>query len=581
MALGVVDRLLSVNFSGRDALPPRNLALQFNLPVQMSEKRYRPEQNLNALKKEFRSHGDTSFVQLELAIEQLSLLVRYKCSIKKRWAMLELVGAETSALIRHIYMQYRDESGVVESNARKHNLEHLLELLRLLNVGFQQVFSALYQLPEYRYQRQRKSLRSVGMRILELFYVEQRVCALRYQLFPPQRWRDLNQVFFVLWLCGEVDESQSLMIDLPCHLRSAGLEKNKEIPVRPRQLFVLLQLFGLADCCTWPSDFVQVLDSYIKLLEPEIALKPDEGGEVPSSHLLTFSNSGRAPFYHRVAFQGVGCLIDIAALKQQISRDAACLNALTESEALQQVSAPLSVLNQTQRLTFVELLQNRLQPQQRQDSRDLIDDYRDFSIVSGFMNCYKKLPKSCKKPTPKGTVFEITLDEMLDGRSSTLADDSRDIKEGQWYVINDCKGGVLVRAKESRYLVALDVGQLALFSQVIDPGSPPQLGCISRLLRSGQGEIAVTLQKLTSQAENVVLQTASMHQSGEAVPAFLVRAIKGMGWQLLVPSKYTEVLSDNRLFMRRSKRLFSVAVIQVVRRHKDYALLDIQSTSND
>ncbi len=581
MALGVVDRLLSVNFSGRDALPPRDLLLQFNLPVQLSDKHYRPEQNLNTLQKEFRSHADTSFIQLELAIAQLSLLARYKCSIKKRLSMLELVGAETSALIRHIYMQYRDESGIVESNARKHNLEHLLELLRLLNIGFQQVFSALYQLPEYRYQRQRNALRNVGMRILELFYVEQRVCALRYQLFPPQRWRGLNQVFFVLWLCGEVDESLPLMIDLPCHLRSAGLVKDKTAHTRPRQLFILLQLFGLADCYTWPSDFVQVLESYLKLLEPEIVIKPDEGGEIPSSHLLTFSNSGRAPFYHRVSFQGVGCLIDISTLKQKISRDAACLNALTESEALQQVSAPLSVLNQIQRLTFVALLQNRLQPQQRQDSRDLIDGYRDFSIVSGFMNCYKKLPKSCKRPTKKGTVFEITLDEMLDGRSSALTDDRRDIKEGQWYVINDCKGGVLVRAKESRYLAALDVGQLALFSQVVDPDAPPQLGCISRLLRSGQGEIAVTLQKLTSQAENVVLQTASMHKSGEAVPAFLVRAISGMGWQLLVPSKYTDILSENRLFMRRGKRLFSVAVIQVVQRHKDYALLDIQSMGSD
>ena len=348
----------------------------------------------------------------------------------------------------------------------------------------------------------------------------------------------------------------------------------------PRQLFISVQLFGLVDCYTWPSEFVQVLDSYIKLFEPDLEIKPDDGVELQSGHLLTFSNSERPPLYRRTNPQGVGFLIDILALKHQVSHDYACLNSLEENEVLQRVSAPLSVLTQTQRLAFVDMLQNKLQPRQRRDKRVVIEAYRDFTVVSGFMNCYKKLPKGSKNPVTRNSVLSISLDEMLAGRSSVLADDSRDVKHGEWYVINDSKGGVLVRAKETRYLVALGVGQLVLFSPLTDLSTPAQVGYVSRLLRSGQGEISVTIQKLSTQAENVVLQTALMHQSGEAVPAFLIRAAKNMGWQLLVPSKYTEQLSQEGLFMRRGKRLFSVDVIQVVQRHKDYSLLDIQSTGS-
>ena len=105
MGLDVVGRLLNINFSGREALPAREFSLQFNLPAQMKDKRYRPEQNLSALQKELRAYQDSPLSQLELAIAQLQCLVRYECPLKKRLAILELVGGEVSALIRHVYGQ--------------------------------------------------------------------------------------------------------------------------------------------------------------------------------------------------------------------------------------------------------------------------------------------------------------------------------------------------------------------------------------------------------------------------------------------------------------------------------------------
>ena len=578
MQPSLFDKVLNrVCLVGRSELPDRQLALHFDFPAQSKSNQFSPELRLRSLQAELRVHENMPLSQLEFVIEQLTRLTNFKLSTRKRYKILELIGAETASLIRGVYVQYRDELAVAEGEGRKRNLDKLLEAVRLLIVGYLNVFQSLIVLPDYRYRGQRRRVRQVGLRILELIYVEQRICALLYQFFPPQRWRDFNQVFFFLRLYESDTELQPLMICLPSHLRGQDLSKCKGQKMSPKQLYITVQLFGLVDCYTWPSGFVQVLDNYIKLFEPEIPITADAGVELKSGHLLTFFNGDRPPRYRRAGSQGVGSLIDISTLKRKISEDYATLYSLDEEQAILEISPPLSVLEKNQRLVFIEMLQHKLQPRQRRDNREVIDAYRDFTIISGFMNCYKQLTKSVKKTSANKDVLQQSLDDMLAGRSSSLADDSRDVKHGEWFVVNDSKGGVLVRTKETRYLVSMAVGELALFNQLDDPEGPLQLGYISRFVRLGQGDISVTLQKLSSQLESVVLQNAAMHKSGEAVPSFLIRVLRGMDWQLLVPAKYTSQLNSGSLFMRRSGRLFSVEVTQVAQRQQDYTLLDIKS----
>ncbi len=578
----LIDKLVAPMLSSLSAteLPMRELKLIFNLPVQLKDKRYSPERSLRDLQSELRLYKDMPLNQIELAIDQLSKLVVYKCSVRKRFAMLEVVSRELSSLICEIYVQYRDEQKIPESESCKCNLDKLLELIRLLIVGYQQVFDVLYRLSDFRYRGQRKRIQLTGFRILELIYVEQRVCARRYQLFPAQHWKDINQVFFFLWHYEHVDQLQPLIIALPNHLRGNEYAEPKGQKTTPKQLYISMQVFGLVDCYTWPSEYTRVLDSYLKLFEPQLGIKHDGGAELERGHLLTFHNWERAPLYRRAGSTGLGSLIDITSLKRKINQDFSVLHSLNEAEALLQISPPLSVLEHNQRLLFIEVLKYKLQPKQRRDQREIIDAYRDFTITSGFMNCHQKLPKGVKKiPNDEG-VLKLSLGEMLEGRSSILADDSRDVKHGEWFVVNDSKGGVLVRTKETRYLAEMEIGQLALFNSPNEPEGMLQLGYLSRLMRSGQGEINVTLQKIATKAESVAVQTVQMHKSGEAVPAFLIRTIQEASWQLLVPARYVDQLSNSGLFMRRGGRLMSMDVADVSQRHKEFSLLVICSTKS-
>ncbi len=580
MVTRFVDRLLGQVGHRDKRLPERKLRIQFELPKTHNDKQRAPELNVRELQKELRQHKDMPLNQLELAIDQLHRLSKYQCGVRKRAAMLEMVGNELAPLICDTYDQYREEAGVPESEARRRNMDKLIELIRLLCLGQQQLFNEIYLMGDFGYRQYRERLNLSGIRILELLYVEQRVCAQRYQLFGPQRWRDINQVFFVLWLYERVDEPHVMQINLPGALRKAATTKNNQRQrLSAKQLFISIQLFGLADCYTWPNEFVQVLDNYIKLFEPQINITPDGGTELKPGHLLTFYNWERPPLYRRTGSRGSGCLIDITAMKRQIIEDSAILNSLDAEAALLKISPPLSVLENGQRLTFMEMLQYKLQPHQRRDNREVIEAYRDFTIISGFMNCYKKLSAKPEKVDQKAkNVLELSLDEMLAGRSSALADDSRDVKHGEWFVVNDSAGGVLVRTKETKYLVSMEVGDLALFKQVNDPSGPLQLGFISRLMRPGQGEINVTLQKFSDRVECVALQTPQMHKSGQAVPGFLLRSMRG-GWQLLIPAKYSSSLARGSLFVRQGERLFSIEITGVAHRHHDFSILDISSNT--
>ena len=582
MSPNIIDSVLKrVCVVGKNDLPQRQFKLNFDLPVTLTGNAHPPEQRLRELQAELRLHENAPLSQLEFAIEQLSYLANFKLSVRKRFSILELIGLEIASLVRRVYIQYRDEHDLSASEARKRNLDRILEVVRLLIAGYLRVFQSLAELPDYRYRGQRKRLREVGMRVLELIYVEQRICALLYQLFPVQRWRDVNQVFFFLWHYERENEPRPMMICLPSHLRGQGLAKSKGQRMSPKQLYISIQLFGFVDCYTWPIGFVQVLDNYIKLFEPEIAIKPDIGTELESGHLLTFFKGDRPPVYRRTGSQSVASLIDVSTLKRNVSNDFASLHSLDEAQAILEVSPPLSVLDKSQRFTFIEMLKYKLQPHQRRDNREVINAYRGFTIISGFMNCYNQLTKNAKKSSSNKGVLQMSLNDMLAGRASSLADDSRDVKHGEWFVVNDSKGGVLVRTKETRYLVSMAVGELALFNQLNDPAGALQLGYISRLMRLGQGDVSVTLQKLSSRLESVVLQNAAMHKSGEAVPSFLIRALRDANWQLLVPAKYTSQLCPGGVFMRRGERLFSIEVTGIVQRQQDYTLLEIKSSGNE
>lgn len=149
MSPNLIDNVLKrVCVVGKNDLPHRQFTLHFDLPVALTGKSNPPEQRLRDLQAELRVHENTPLSQLEFAIEQLSYLANFKLSVRKRFSILELIGFETADLVRRVYIQYRDEQDISAGEARKRNLDRILEVVRLLIAGYLRIFQSLAELPD-------------------------------------------------------------------------------------------------------------------------------------------------------------------------------------------------------------------------------------------------------------------------------------------------------------------------------------------------------------------------------------------------------------------------------------------------
>lgn len=560
----LLDRL-----SGKGGFKPEH-ALRFDLPLRQKEKRFSPELVPRTLRKVLEQAGSQ---RMDFACDQLKLLVKYQLSSKKRLVLLEILAKDGVEFINGIYSKYRDTPGLAEGRERAAELRRVLEWISLLKSGYQQVFLDEYQQTPERYQRSYSRHLQVGMRILELLFMEQRICALRYQVFSTRSWRDLNQVFCTLFLNGDVFQPQKLLSVFTNSGDSANKAAGK---MSASQLYVSMQLFGLADCYTWPSSFVRVLDRYIALHAKDAPIKSDPGNELGSGHLLTFFNWNRPALFRREQRHAVAVQIDISALKREINNDHATLSTLEEEQSLHHVSAPLVALSSYQRVAFIELLRNKLRPYHRKEERQIVNAYRDFSIAVGFMNCHKRISKPESEAQQRETVLNTSLNEMLEGSATHLVDDRRDLKKSDWLVVNESRGGIQLYTKENPYLCSLNIGQMVLFSQAGRTNTTPQLGRVLRLMRTGNGDISVTLQKLQGELEALLLQNEKMKESASAVPALSLRDRKQNSWQILTPAKFTDQLCSGEIFVRRKSERFTVRVLRVSARHYDFSLLDVQ-----
>lgn len=557
-------------------LPVRELRLKFDLPHLLRERRGRPETNPGRLNSDLNEHVDKPLEMMEFSIAYLESISRHKVSARKRLALLDLVLRHNAALIGGIYLRYRDQPGVPESEARRCNIDRASSLLRNLITGYEQVFSHDYTLPDFLYAHSRERLQVVGARILELIFSLQRFHAMRYQPLTSLYWRDCNQVFFILRQYEKTDVPMRLSGCIRMQLRG-GPESNGagNQMATAEQLYLGIQLLGIVDPMTWPSHQVHIIDAYLKHVEPRISIKPDQPGDVPSAHVLTMFALDRPPLYARGETWKSGLLIDVGELKKQINNDHASVFSLPPAEALEKISPPLSVLDDEDRQLFIDTLRQKLHPRQRRDHRNIINEFRDMNVFFGFMAVHNRLISE-QQPKRKSEKAKDTLAELLAGRSAMLAEDSREVSEGQWFVVNDSEGGLNIKTRETRYTTSMSIGQMVLIRKLQGTGEP-QLGYVARLGRLNGSEISVVIVKISSYIEAVAIQNAEMHRAEQAWPAFLMRNVEGR-WQLALHSN-NKFESGQQVFVRRNKQITSVLLGEVAHSHQEFFVYSLRAAS--
>lgn len=553
-------------------LPARELRLKFDLPHLLRERRAQPETNPGRLDKELNEHADKPLEMMEFSIAYLDALCRYKLAASKRLALLDLVLRHNATLVGGIYMRYREQPGVPEPEARRHNLDRASALLRNLITGYEQVFSHDYTLPDFLYAHTRTRLQTVGTRILELIFALQRFCAMRYQPLAAQYWRDCNQVFFILRHYEKTDVPMRLSGCVRSQLREATDAGGGQMSTA-EQLYLGMQMLGIIDPMTWPSHQVHIIDAYLKQVESLLAIRPDERGDVPSGHVLTLYALDCPPLYTRSEAWKPGYLIDLGALKKQINNDHALIFSLPPEAALEKISPPLSVLEADDRPLFIDTLRQKLHPRQRREHRSVINEYRDLNVFFGFMAAHNRLVSEQTPKTRPGKARD-TLAELLAGRSAVLAEDSRDVSEGQWFVVNDSEGGLNIKTRETRYTTAMNIGQIVLVRK-LRQADEPQLGYVTRLGRLNGSEISVVIVKMSSYVEAVAIQDVEMHKAEQAWPAFLIRNAEGR-WQLVLHTNNRFAIGQS-LFVRRNKQIASVMLGEAAYVHQEFSVHNLRT----
>ncbi len=561
-----------VRQGGAKNLPLRDYRLKFELPNYLKGRGERPETSAGAVAKVLRSYKGTPLVALEYGISQLALLNRHKISTWRRMRLLETYLRHLAPHIASVYITCRDNHAVPESSARRENLDRVGEALKELSAGYERIFDHDYRLSDFRYALNRSRLRQGGHRLLDLVLAEQRVNALRYQLLPARRWAVCNQVFFILWHYEDAAQAARLSGCIPTYLRDnrSGIEAGA-IKASAQQLYVSIQLLGMVDTLTWPAEQIHVMDAYMKIIEPKVKIRDDVGGEVPSGHLLCLYGLDRPAVYVRKDKHATGLLLDISALKAQVNDDHAIIYSLPPEQAMEKMSPPLSVLGPQDRGLFLERLRLRLHPRQRRGERQPVNQYEDMKAFFGFTESHRRL---LNIQNPKVKTREVTLSEMLAGRSAVMADDSRQtLDEARWFVVNDSAGGMQIKTRETSYVTPMAIGQIALFNVLEGAGQGFIIGYVGRITRAS-GDLLITLIKLADEIRAIAVQTPNEQKAEQAWPAFLIRN-RDARWQIVAHNK-NKLSSGANVYLRQDKKTTSVILGEAASRHEEFTIFSVQ-----
>jgi hypothetical protein len=148
------------------------------------------------------------------------------------------------------------------------------------------------------------------------------------------------------------------------------------------------------------------------------------------------------------------------------------------------------------------------------------------------------------------------LHEAAARHSSLLVDDPTDELECQWLIINESDSGLLMRTMETRYMHTMEVGHVVAFRRNEEGEQhDPQLGYITRLDRSSDGQVDVAIVKISVLAEAVTIMEPGQDQNThDLLPGILIQDLDQV-WQLILPRYVSYVTGTPAIIKRQSDNI--------------------------
>ena len=453
-----------------------------------------------------------------------------------RTAWLEQALKFACPAIRKVYSEQYKIEALPESHDRREGILAAINVCNQLAAGYKRQLLHDYYLPDSRYSTTRQQVRLTTLRILELIRMEQRLRSMRYQKLPGTIWRDCNRIFFAISNCEDVTDIRPVLPCLKPQLDSKARELGRILPQTTsiRDMFLVIQLYGLMDTNSVSSRNMHIIDAYLSRVVNKLEIRADDGSPLSPGEVIIYSNQ-KAPAYYKRQDDNLttgtddkeqifSLKIDLVPLEKLLRLEQEKLYSLFDEEQDGKEKA-VTGKQDLARLSIVDVMCNRLRLRERQEERQKVIGREILYVYNGFMQVYKYLVELITADDEEmhaDLAADNALREALAGRSALIASGVQSSEYGKWFVHDKSEGGVHMKTEESQFTTEMFVGQILAFNYSREELQKPILGYVTRLSRSSVGEIEVTIQVLSRNPVPTAVQSEFLKKNDMAFPAILL-----------------------------------------------------------
>lgn len=525
------------------------------------------------------SAPDLNPVYLLVAVKDyFTKLNRVVIKPENRYEILEQCLPYVSVAARKVYIEFQKTPALPESAKRRESLMGAVLCLKEVSVCIKRLLKNDLNSSGRNYKNARRRIVTTAINYFEVLLAEQRLMALRYQVWPAPIWSECNQFYYAMAAIGDVTTSQKT---LPWFYgQTAGGEKQPAVSIQ--ELYLLIQLFGFMDATTLSVQQIQVLDHNNRIWVDELQVIADRDMELGQGQLVVYRNLDKPALLDRTGGQYEQPLIlDLTSLLQKLKLNYdLCMNKLngsSQSLANKNFDAyAVTDREDIERLLALKAMLDRFLIRQRNDTRHYREDIPVYVYI-GYSACFTLLSSS--RELHAQHAGERILQEALAKSSAPISQTSNSGESARWVMINEGNKGMLLQTNATHYISTMFVGQLLAISESSEGLQTPTLAYVTRIRRLKENCLQVALAAFSAQTDCVVVQNAFLAKNDMGLPGLLVF---DLGEQLRLLMHQSQRLSEGaEVTIKRGSEKFHCVVEDTQIMQREFFIYKLSTANHD
>jgi hypothetical protein len=483
------------SFAGLD-LPPREIAIKFQVPLPVAREKAPRLRDIMFLKKDL-DDPDADLNYCRALQKNLRQLNRCKIGAVRRFIYNETFITTFYPLILKRVRNHLDDGGIPDPAPRQEMLDLMIDLIRQLIESYKIIFRAIYCGKNFQFARLSSQFDKSAWRILELIKIKQRIMGLRYAALSPQMWLGANIVFHIMHGLGKTETERTTL---------EGIAANYGEPVQATlcDLFLSLQMVQRFNLSRWPTEWQFSFDRFERSVRDLVQLVPDDGGKLSHNASLSYCYDNRPAHHERAEGRGSALMIYWQRLNKKIMADYLQFFHEKGSGRRGNMAQKFEFLSFTEGLALVQLQLDGLRDQTPVlGHEDLDGQLCDLRIFVGFKYAYPFLYNLHYHADLEqvGT----RLEDLLAKRSAILAEDHVSTTDSGWYLQYQDQNILKLRTQETQYTTPLRIGALLIYGIGNEGIQQPSLGMVTRIVRPSAKKVYIDIVRLGAQPEPIMV----------------------------------------------------------------------------